>query len=409
MNKNRNPGNGKIISDIVQDALQSGDLTRLKDLGPAVQQVVSNISGVKVGAQSGSTPADNARPVGRPVAPVAPVPPGPPVQGINPAWRQPRGNTLRISRSLPQIILSSLGVFVSGLFTLIFLGLSSVSLKVVFVPLSAVFGASTLACAGFLGAGIGKRRLAGRIIRLATLFQRKKVYTFKELAAETGLLPKQIKRDLRKARARGMAPDIRTDAGETCVMWGEDIYRQYLETEKFRLQEKNEAEERQRRLQDPVAAGIDHFRSEGEATVQKIRAANAAIPGEEISARLHTLEDITARIFACVERYPEKLPDTRRFMNYYLPTTLKLVEKYRQYDEMDFQPENVRQAKLDIERSLDTINLAFSNLLESLFAHDTLDVATDIDVLEKMLEQEGLTGRKFRIDPAGNSGSARPD
>ncbi len=90
-------------------------------------------------------------------------------------------------------------------------------------------------------------------------------------------------------------------------------------------------------------------------------------------------------------------------MNYYLPTTLKLVEKYHQYDGMDFEPQNVRQAKTEIERSMDTINVAFNNLLESLFHHDTLDVATDIDVLEKMLEQEGLTGKTFKIDQPGSA------
>ena len=271
------------------------------------------------------------------------------------------------------------------------------------MPLTIVAAIPTGVCVGLLGSGIGKYNHISRLNRLASLFQRKSVYTFDELTAITGRLPKQIKRDLRKARAKGLLPEMRTDEGETCVMWGEETYRLYEETKKAHLLERNEAEERQRRLQDPVTADIEYFRSEGKATVQKIREANKAIPGAEISAKLDVLEETTARIFTYVEQYPEKLPDTRKFMNHYLPTTLKLVEKYRQYDEMDFQPKNVQQAKQDIERSLDTINLAFSNLLESLFVHDTLDVATDIDVLEKMLEQEGLTGEKFKIDPPGRA------
>ena len=266
--------------------------------------------------------------------------------------------------------------------------------------MSSVAAVPTIACAVLLATGIGKYNLAHRTTRLAALFERKRVYTFDELAAETGLLPKLIKKDLRKARAQGLLPEVRVDEGETCVMWGEEAYRQYLATQSAHQQKLLEAAERQRRLEDPVTAGIERFRSEGRATIQKIRTANEAIPGEEISAKLDVLEDTTARIFIYVERYPHKLPDTRKFMSYYLPTTLKLVEKYRQFDEMDFQPENIKQAKLDIECALDTINMAFSNLLESLFEHETIDVATDIDVLKKMLEQEGLTKKEFRIDPS---------
>jgi len=248
-------------------------------------------------------------------------------------------------------------------------------------------------------AGVGKYNLASRTMRLSRLFLRKSVFTFVELAAESGISVKQIKQDLRKARALGLAGELRVDDEETCVMWGKEAYQQYQQSQLAYQQRMLEDEERRRLLADPVTAGIEHFRSEGRATILKIRAANDAIPGEEISAKLAVLEDTTARIFIYVERYPHKLPDTRKFMSYYLPTTLKLVEKYRQFDEMDFQPDNIKQAKLDIESSLDVINSAFANLLESLFEHETIDVATDIDVLKKLLEQEGLTNTEFKIDP----------
>jgi predicted transcriptional regulator len=264
------------------------------------------------------------------------------------------------------------------------------------------FGVVAAASLVLLGAGLGKRRLAKQAAEYQALFQRKKVYTFDELAAEVGRPPKQIKKEIRKIRAKGLLPEVRTDADETCVMQGEETYRQYLAAEKTRLRRETEAEERQRRLKDPATAGIERFRSEGADALRKIQAANDALPGEEISQKLSLLESTAARIFSHVEQHPEKLPDTRKFMSYYMPTTLKLVEKYHQYEDMDFQPDNVKRAKSDIVHSLDTVNLAFTNLLESLFAHDTLDVSTDIDVLEKMLEQEGLTGSQFEIDPPGN-------
>ncbi|MGD9560036.1 MAG: 5-bromo-4-chloroindolyl phosphate hydrolysis family protein, partial [Oscillospiraceae bacterium] len=203
---------------------------------------------------------------------------------------------------------------------------------------------------------------------------------------------------IRKARKKGMLPDVRVDATESCMMRGEEAYRQYLETEGARKEREAEQAARARRMGDPQTAAIEAFKQEGEQTIRQIRLANDAIPGEEISEKLAKLEKTTARIFDYVEQHPEKLPDTRKFLSYYLPTTLKLVEKYRQYDEMEPQPAAVVKAKAEIEATLDTIDVAFNNLLESLYHEDTLDVATDIRVLEQMLEQEGLTKKQFELD-----------
>ena len=83
-------------------------------------------------------------------------------------------------------------------------------------------------------------------------------------------------------------------------------------------------------------------------------------------------------------------------MSYYLPTTLKLVNAYRKFDEQPVQGENILSSKREIEETLDTINLAFENLFDGLFEEDAMDVSTDISVLETMLKQEGLTGSDFK-------------
>ena len=93
--------------------------------------------------------------------------------------------------------------------------------------------------------------------------------------------------------------------------------------------------------------------------------------------------------------HPEKLPDIRRLMNYYLPTTLKLLKAYEEFENQPIQGDNIKTGKQQIEDTLDTINLAFENLLDQLFADDVLDVSSDISVLETMLKQEGLTGSEF--------------
>ncbi len=91
-----------------------------------------------------------------------------------------------------------------------------------------------------------------------------------------------------------------------------------------------------------------------------------------------------------MEDNPEKLPDIRKFMNYYLPTTLKLVQTYHEFSEQPVQGENIIMARKEIEEMLDSINQAFEKMFDKLFEDDALDISTDISVLSTMLAQEGL-------------------
>ena len=87
-------------------------------------------------------------------------------------------------------------------------------------------------------------------------------------------------------------------------------------------------------------------------------------------------------------------------MSYYLPTTLKLLQAYQEFDAQPIQGENIKSAKTEISDTLDTITVAFKNLLDSLFEHEAMDISTDISALETMLAHEGLTedGMKTSID-----------
>ena len=78
-------------------------------------------------------------------------------------------------------------------------------------------------------------------------------------------------------------------------------------------------------------------------------------------------------------------------MSYYLPTTLKLVHVYCELEKQPVKGDNITNAKADIEKTMDTINVAFENLLDDMFEETAMDVSTDISVLKTMLAQEGLT------------------
>ena len=87
---------------------------------------------------------------------------------------------------------------------------------------------------------------------------------------------------------------------------------------------------------------------------------------------------------------PRDLPVVRRFMNYYLPTTEKLVNKYVFVLKQDTDSKNITETKTSIEAALSQIDTAYKNQLDALFADDALDISTDITVLEAMLTRDNL-------------------
>jgi len=128
---------------------------------------------------------------------------------------------------------------------------------------------------------------------------------------------------------------------------------------------------------------------------RQLRQANDAIPDPVMTAKISRLEDVSARIFALAKKDPDKKAQLQKFMDYYLPTALKLLNTYAQLSAQDVPGTNITEAKQSIERSMDLLITAFENQLDKLFASDALDVSTDIAALEGMLNLDGLTGGDF--------------
>ena len=124
--------------------------------------------------------------------------------------------------------------------------------------------------------------------------------------------------------------------------------------------------------------------------LREIRQVNDEIPDEVISAKIDEMEDYTARIFKAVQEKPEKLPQIKSFMSYYLPTALKLLHSYADFDQAGAGGENVAGAKADIERILDMLVDGFKKQLDKLYETEAMDISSDIDVLENMLRRDGL-------------------
>ena len=128
--------------------------------------------------------------------------------------------------------------------------------------------------------------------------------------------------------------------------------------------------------------------------IQEIRRLNDEIDDAAVSERIDRIEAVTASILCTLRERPDRADDARRFMDYYLPTTLKLLESYNLMEDQSYQGENIQAARRSIEAVLDKLVSAAEKQQDKLFGSEALDVETEIDVLEKMMASDGLIAGK---------------
>lgn len=137
-------------------------------------------------------------------------------------------------------------------------------------------------------------------------------------------------------------------------------------------------------------AEVDRQLKASQEALVHLREANEAIASEAVSARISRMERAGDKILAAIMEKPERADQVRRFMNYYLPTSAKLLKQYQRLLADDAQGENANDARAKIEKSLDMIALAFEKQLDNLYKDEHLDITTDIEVLEKLMAADGL-------------------
>lgn len=234
----------------------------------------------------------------------------------------------------------------------------------------------------------------------------------KELAEYVGKKVSFVRRDVEKMVMSGMLPHAHLDEKNACLMLDDDTWMQYLRMRRDHAARKNDLKSRTPRMKafaawekereglvtpekpepptDQQMRKLNEMIAQGQEYIAKLRELNDEIPGEEVSDKLYRMEHVLTVIFDALKTRPSKQFQMQKFMDYYLPTTLKLVVSYAEFDKVPIQGENILDAKQEILKTLDTINKAFEKLLNDLYQEDTLDAATDAQVLQIMLAQEGL-------------------
>lgn len=133
---------------------------------------------------------------------------------------------------------------------------------------------------------------------------------------------------------------------------------------------------------------------QGQQAMAKLQALLDGIRDYRVSAKIKQIEALTGAILRQVERSPDKRKAVRQFMNYYLPTTLKLLEQYVQLQDVGLKGENIQSGMAQIEALLDKVIVAFQKQLDGLFVREVVDITADIRVMEQMMAQNGLTDRQ---------------
>lgn len=255
---------------------------------------------------------------------------------------------------------------------------------------------------GMVRLGCFKHQRLKRADRYIQLCGARMYAEISQLAAATQNSRNFVLHDVRRMLQLGIFPHGHMDEQGTTLMLNDVIYKQYQDAERARTLREREALPMQE--ERPLTPGqiveqeqkardqeLNQMIAEGMECIRKLRDMNDAIEGEVISAKLYRLENLLKEIFDKVREYPDQMSQMHRVMDYYLPTTLKLVEAYKEFDQVSVPGEDILSAKAQIEKTLDTINAAFTELLNNLFRSRVYDVTTDAQVLETMLAQEGLT------------------
>ena len=393
---------GDEIRRTIQDAVDSGDFRRLNQtVSDTVGRAVDNVSrGLRNGGWYREAPMDrrnHADPsmngqfrgdMGRG---------GQTYEGTVQTKQRPlflKGTSVKVGG----IFLAATG-YVFGAACLIFLLLLCISALATGWELALRIGAGAFALFTviFLAMAVTGTRMTGSVSRFrkyVEIIGNREYCDIKELAQKTGKSVKAVAKDLRKMISRGWFRQGHLDEKETCLMVSEEAYHQYtglMERMRREKEEKEAAAERQAQEFSKLSPEVQKIVQAGDEYVKKIREANDAIPGEEISAKISRMEMLVDRIFDRVEQNPESVSDIRKLMEYYLPTTIKLLEAYEELDSQPVQGENIISSKQEIEKTLDTLNTAFEKLLDDLFQDTAWDLSSDISVLQTMLAQEGLT------------------
>ena len=234
--------------------------------------------------------------------------------------------------------------------------------------------------------------------KILNLSDNKSYAKIEDLMQETGESKDKTLKRLRKMIRNRWFKEGHIDKSETTFISTNETYALYQKTQldyEERLKIDRELSANKPANEQNISAEVKETLEQGKKYLTQISRLNDRIPGVDVSNKIYKIEDITGRILSRVEEHPSSVDDIKQLMKYYLPMTIKLLTAYAEMDEQPVKVENIDKSKKEIENVLDSLNDAFSKLLDDLYKDTAWDISSDVSVLNAMLKREGLKGNDF--------------
>ena len=210
-----------------------------------------------------------------------------------------------------------------------------------------------------------------------------------DLSTYSKVEEKAILKDLNTAVKYSLIPQGHFGCDNIIFITSDNMYDKYKEKQaaydiyyKKQLEDRKRLSERTEEIQKILDIGQEY--------ISKIHDSNVIIKDKIITRKLYKMESVVKMIFNEVDINPDQADKLGMFLNYYLPTTEKILESYIDLDEKYVKGKALKSAQKEIGSSLDTINEAFQNILNKFYEEKEVNVVTTISSMEIMMKNEGL-------------------
>lgn len=428
---------GRDIKQTIQDAVNTGDFSRLsRNVNETVNRAFSSMAGsvppdIKLSSDSGNTTYDRQNTTYKGNFENK-------NSGNQKSWSQGvssgnfknrksnqmnyQQNQIKMFKFRPTKAKNrvALGAMIVGYFVALNILLEEIGFMISYFSTSGLQAMSyaietLMSVLVFLGIGIAGtivHRRCKRFNRYVEIIHNRDVCDIKELASATSKSEKYVLSDIEKMVSKGWFCQGHLDDSKNTLILSNDAYGQYRYVMANKAQQervaatKKQAESKAKsaandeksgkeKKKDTLPPEVRTIVNQGEEYIRIIRKVNDDVPGEEVSNKMYRMEELVRKIFKRIEEKPEQASDLKKLMDYYLPTSIKLLEAYADMDKMEVQGENIINSKKEIEDTLDTLNVAYEKFLDDMFKEDAWDISSDVSVLKSMLAQEGLTENGF--------------
>ncbi|CEP97563.1 5-bromo-4-chloroindolyl phosphate hydrolysis protein [[Clostridium] sordellii] len=282
---------------------------------------------------------------------------------------------------------------------------SSVLIFIIFKILFGMIGSNVLfvsaflllvVSVGLLLRGITLRKRVKRFKKYVRFIDDNNYFLINDLAKFAREKESFVVKDLSKMIDLGMFLEGHIDEEKTYFMLNDEVYNDYLNLKNQQIAKEIDNEKLNEEIENLEKNEIESTIKIGRNYIEQIKNIKNELYKEEIAVKLDKLGNVSNQILVQVEKNPNKIQEVNKFINHYLPITIKLINSYKDINNQSVQGENIENAKLEIEKSIDLINSAFENLLDDLYEDVVLDISTDISVLKTLFKQEGLTEDDFK-------------